>query len=415
MKGIKRVLIVFVVLCIIVLLVFICVHFLSKGYTNEYTVDDYTVTEIYIKSEQDEHDNYYIEIMANNILYNYQFYKKIKDDNKIVKHVFFYDGEYKCLLPVLSDSIKVDFLCYKDSSYYNYADIKGKDEKLDKYIDKVDKDYYNIEDFLDNKDNEKKYDKSKYYENNIPNDYMINMTTLKGIITIINGKSNYVEMSSKDVYKRELGIFSDYYYISADYEEKQEFSNIYIVNLLTGKTKKIKTPDYISFDSYIQGVIDNNVYIYDVNNEKQYKVDIDNYSISEIGNANKGIKYYDGNWSYISSIKANNIELFKDKKFKEKNNYLVYHYGNKLSGFYYYYFKSDDGYEVYRAHSQDKKIKKYLFTIKDKDDVIFVEDYAFFKDNNSIKVYSDYTGIKTLISNDELEFNDNIQFNVYKK
>ncbi len=415
MKSFKRFLIAFVALSIIVLVVFICVHFLSKGYTNEYMIDEHYITEIYTKSEQDEHDNYYIEIETNNIIYNYQFYKKIKDNNKIVKDIFFYDGEYKCLLPVLSDNIKVDFLCYKDSSYYNYVDIKGKDEKLDEYISKVDKDIYNVKDFQDNKKNDNKYDKSKYYKDNIPDDYMINMTTLKGIITIVNGKIDYVELFNKDVYKRELSVFSDYYYVSADYDEKQEFSNIYIVNLYTGKYKKIKTPDYISFDSYIQGVVDNNVYIYDVNNEKQYKIDIDNYSVSEVGDANKGIKYYDGNWSYISAIKANNKELFKNKNFKEKNGFYTYHFGNKLSGFYYYYFKSDDEYEIYRAHSQYKKIKKCLFTVKDINDILFIEDYVFFKYKDSIKVYSDYSGIKTIINNEELEFNDNIQFNVYKK
>lgn len=128
MKKFKRYFIAFLVLCTIIFIVFICVHFLSKGYTNEYMIDKYSVKVKYTKSEQDEHNNYYIEIRANNLLYNYQFYKEIKDNNKIVKDIFFYDGEYKCLLPILSDNIKVDFLCYKDSSYYNYADIKGKDE-----------------------------------------------------------------------------------------------------------------------------------------------------------------------------------------------------------------------------------------------------------------------------------------------
>lgn len=415
MKKFKRFFIACIILFIIIFFVYLCVHFLSKGYTNEYRIDKYSVTEIYTKSEQDEHDNYYIEIDANNIIYNYQFYDIIKDDNKIVKDIIYYDGEYKCLLPILSDNIKVDFQCYKDSIYYNYIDIKGKDDKLDKYIDKIDKDKYNINEFLDNKNNDNKYDKIKYYKNNIPDNYNINITNLKGIISINNGKVDYIELFDKDIYKRDLSIFFNNYYVSADYEEKQEYSNIYVVNLLTGKSKKIKTPDYISFDSYIQGVVDNCVYIYDVNNEKQYKVDASNLSVSEVGDSNKGIKYYDGNWSYISAIKANNKELFKDKNYKEKNDYSVYHYGNKLSGFYYYYFKSDDGYEIYRAHSQDKDIKKYLFTVKNINDVLVKEDYIYFKDKNSIKVYNDHYGIKTIIDNDELEFNDNIQFNAYKK
>ena len=122
MKNLKRFLLFLCVFLFIYFLIFLCIHFMSKGYTNTYYVDKYEVTEIYTKNEQHEHNNYYIEIEANNVLYNYQFYREIKDNHKIVKDILFYDGEYKCLLPILSDDIHVDFLCYKDSEYYNYQD-----------------------------------------------------------------------------------------------------------------------------------------------------------------------------------------------------------------------------------------------------------------------------------------------------
>ena len=138
MKNLKRYIGMLIVLIIIFIIIFLCVHFLSKGYTNNYEVEGYLIKEIYTKDEQDEHDNYYIEINSNNVIFNYQFYKDIKDNNKIVKDVIYYDGEYKCLLPILSDDIKVDFLCYKNNEYYNYVDIVGKDEKLDKFIEKID-------------------------------------------------------------------------------------------------------------------------------------------------------------------------------------------------------------------------------------------------------------------------------------
>ena len=111
---IKRYIRVILIFIIIFILIFICIHFLSKGYTNKYSINDFSIKEIYTKDEQNEHDNYYIEIGINDIVYNYQFYKKIEDDNKLVKDILYYDGEYKCLLPILSDNIKVDFLCYKD-------------------------------------------------------------------------------------------------------------------------------------------------------------------------------------------------------------------------------------------------------------------------------------------------------------
>lgn len=411
---IKRYIRAIVVFIIIFILLFICVHFLSKGYTNKYSINDFSIKEVYTKDEQNEHNNYYIEIGINDIVYNYQFYREIEDDNKLVKDILYYDGEYKCLLPILSDDIKVDFLCYKDKQYYNYQDIVGKEEHLDEFIEEIDKDKYSIDLFKDNTKNGDEYDKITYYKDNIPADFIISMSTLRGILSV-DDKVNYVELFEKDIYKRELSTFVNNYYVTADYNDKQEFTEFYVVNILNGKQKIVKTPDYISFDSYIQGVVDNCIYIYDINNEKQYSLNLNNLSVNEEGNSSKGIKYYDGNWSNISSIKANNIQLFTNNNISLKDNKYVYKYGNKLSGFYYYFYETDDGYEVYRTNVQNNKIKKYLFTVKDYNDVIFEEDYVFYKEENKIKMYSDYTGIKTILKNTELEFNDNIYFNAYKK
>ncbi len=413
MKKLKRFLVFIVVFFIIYFLIYICVHFMSKGYTNNYKINKYEVTEIYTKDEQNEHDNYYIEIEANGVTFNYQFYKNIKDNNKIVKDVLFYDGEYKCLLPILSDDLKVDFQCYKDSEFYNYQSIKGNDLKLDKYIKKLGKEKYNEADFKDELSDASKYDNIKYYKNNIPDNYIISMTDLKGVITVSNKKLDSVELFENDSYSRELSTFVDNYYVSANYNDKQSFSEIYILNILSGKKKIIKAPDYISFDSYIQGVVDDCVYIYDMNNEKQYRISIKDNTITEVGNASKEIKYYNGNWTTISTIRANQKVLFKVKKTKTTNYYYLVKDGNSLSGFYYYFYENENGYSLYKVNVQDKKIRKYLFDVKNITDVIFKEDYIFFKDNKSIKIYSEYTGIKTLIENSELEYNDNIQFNSY--
>jgi len=417
MKNFKRYLVALIVLIIIFIIVYLCVHFLSKGYTHTYKIDNYSIKEIYTKDEQYEDNNYYIEINANNILYNYQF-SSIKDDNKIVKEVLYYDGEYKCLMPVLSDNIKVDFLCYKDKSYYNYVDIKGKDEKLDKYIKKLDNDKYNVDNFIDKNNKEEKDNKIIYYKENIPKTDIISMTTLKGIVVIIDGKLTKIDMFNKDIYERDLCTYAKNYYVCANYENKQVFNEVVVANTITGKIKNIKTPDYISFDSYIQGVVDNDIYIYDYNSEVQYKINLEDSEVTIVGDSNKGIKYYNGNWSSISAVKANGKIPFKDKRLKKENTYYIYHTGNKLSGYYYSYFESDneeDIYEIYRAHSQNKKIKKYIAKTNDYKDIIYLGEYIYFRDGNKIKIYSDYTGVKTVINNNELEFNNNIEFTVYQK
>ena len=415
MKNFKRYIVFLGVVLIIYIIIALCVHFLSKGYTNKYSINKYDIEEIYTKDEQDEHDNYYVEITANNVTFNYQFFKEIKDDNKLVKDILFYDGEYKCLLPVLSDDIKVDFLCYKDSEFYNYQDIKGNDVKLDKFINKVDKKLYDPSIFSDGDKTKTEFDKISYIKDNIPDKYVLSITNLKGVLSINDGKINAYELFDKDVYSRDLSAFVGNYYVSANYSNKQEFSEIYVINLLNGKKKVLKCPDYISFDSYIQGIVSNDIYIYDINNEKQYKINIKDSLVTLVGNEEKGIRYYNGNWNNISTIKANNRLLFTYNNIKINDYYYLYKDGNKLSGFYYYFYKSEDNYSLYRANIQNKNLRKYLFSVKSPEDVVFVEDYIFYKDDNKIKLYSDYTGNRTLIENSELEYNDNINFNAYKK
>lgn len=396
------------------LLIFLCVRFLSKGYTNSYKIKNkFKVNEVYTKDEANERNNYYITIEVNDLVFDYQFYRELENNNKIVKDVLYYDGEYKCMMPIFKNDLKVDFHCYKDNVFYNYIDVVGKDEELDKYIKSLSKDIYDINMFKDNTSDSKEKERIKYYEKNIPNNYIISLTTLKGITNINNGEVKTIDLFDSDSYKRDLSIYTNNYYISADYTERQNFRNVYIVNIIDGKEKIVKAPDYISFNAYIQGVVDNGVYIYDMTNEKQYKLDLDNNEITLIGNTNNGIRYYHGAWDNITTLRANNKVLFTNTDEEIKDYEYYYKHGNKLSGFYYYFKEVDNGYEVYKANVQSPQNIKYLFTVTNYQKVLFEDDYVFYKENDSIKMYSDYTGIKTLITTSELEFNSNIIFNVY--
>lgn len=416
MKNYKRYIKLIICFLLLFIFIFICLKLLSKGYTNSYTLDNdkYQIEEVYTKDTNDEHDNYYIEIKADDIVYNFQLYQEIKDNNKLVKEVLYYNGEYKCLLPILSNNVKVDFMCYKDNKYYNYKSIVGLDYELDKYINNIDKDKYNINDFNDNTSDLEKLENIKYNKNNIPSNYVVSMSTLKGIINL-NSNNENVNIFTKDKYKREISTFYNNYYITADYNSNYSFRELYIIDIKNNNKLVAKAPDYISFDSYIQGVIDNEVYLYDISNEKQYKINLNDAKVKVVGTKSSKIKYYDNKWTEISSVKANNKLLFKIGVTSDDEYEYIYKNGNKLSGFIYYLKKVNDEYEVFRSNVQNDSIKKYLFNIKEYSDLIFIDDYIFFKDKDKIKIYNDSTGIKTIAVNSELEFNNYTLFNVYKE
>lgn len=398
----------------IFLVIFLCIHFLSKGFTNSYSVGKNKIKEVYTEDEKDEVDNYYIEITFNKIKYNYQFYNIDKQKKKLVNKVLNYDGEYKCIKPIFNIELEVDFTCYKDDEYYNYIDIVGKEKELDNYIKSLSKKEYNVNNYKDDLNSKTVNNKITYYQKNIPKNFVLSLSTLKGI-TVVNNNIRHYDIFEKDNYKRELSIFYNNYYISANYDEKQNYREILVTDILTGKTKEASAPDIISFDSYFQGVVEGNLYIYDRNSEIQYMLDIDKLKITEVGNSNKGIKYYDGKWGYISVIKANKTKLFNETNFSVDGYDYAIKKGNVLSGFELLFKKDGKKYKVYKRNVQEPEIKKYIFSIEDYNDILLKDDYVFYKDEGKIIMYSDYTGKKTLLEFSELEFNENIKFDIYIK
>ena len=101
----------------------------------------------------------------------------------------------------------------------------------------------------------------------------------------------------------------DKYYISADYNYNYEFDKFYIVDLTNNDLSTIKVKNSISFDSYIQGIVDNKVFLFDPENEIQYEINPAKKTINKI--SNDYIKYYsNGKWSKISVKQAKKELLF---------------------------------------------------------------------------------------------------------
>jgi len=103
-------------------------------------------------------------------------------------------------------------------------------------------------------------------------------------------------------------------------------------------------------------------------------------------------------------------------KYKNNNNYeRVDLVGGINSGYYYYFQKKDDNYKIYRANVQNPKQKLYITETDNIDDIQYNKEYIYYIKNNQINYYSDNTGVRTLMENTELEFNENLNYNLYIK
>ena len=408
-------------LIFIILTIFCFYKFVSKGHriTYKLKLDNqvFKIKEVNTRHEKKEDDNYYIEIGKDDIVFNFTIYNKFNRERKVVKDILYYDGNYKCLLPVIDNKAITDFKCYKDHLYYDYAQLRGKDKDLDKYIENVDSKIYDVNDWLDNKDKTNSKDGIEVFTDNLIDNHYISISSLRGIYTI-NKNINEYNIFSNDIYTRDVSNYIDKYYISADYNEDYEFRNFYLVDITNGKTIILKAPNYVSLDSYIQGIVKNKLYLYDTDNKIQYELNIDNKKIKKIGNERSKIKFYSNNeWTEISTTKADQIAYFDltvdNIDFPQYD--IVIKQGNEASGYYYLIKRKENYYKVYRVSVQNEKIIQYLFDIEDYNDMRFYKNFVYYLDGQDIKYYSEQTGFKTVVHYSELEFNNNLKYGVYAK
>lgn len=396
-------------------------RYLDKGHIYEYTLSNdkkFEIKEVLTQNTENEKNNYYFEIKVDNEIFNFQTFKIYSRATGIIKKIkCFRNTNYKCILPLLNKNEQItDMICKKDNIYYYYSSIKGNDPELDSFAS----DNLDFEIYKDNTDTIKKTSNIYIYNNLLENKY-ITIDYYKGIYVISkNSKYKKIEIFEKEKYSREISTQVDKYYLCADYDEEYEFHEFKLVNLENSKIEKIVSNYAISFDSYIQGVIDNEVYLFDKTNKKQYKINIKNKEVYYIGNE-KGIKIYKNKEFVTENVyKAINEniafnEYTTDNIINISNYNLLSVNGNKLSGYYLVYQKVNNVYKIYKVNVQNQNIITYLFTTTDINSVKISNDYIFFKDNKEIKYFNELSGTKTLLKYNELEFNNKLKFYVYSK
>lgn len=395
---------------------------LNHGHTLEYKIKNdkhlFNIKEIYTKKRKGEIDNYYFEIKINDYIFNYQTYKNYKRANYIIKDInYFEDQDYKCIyLKDKNNKAVADVICLNDGIQYYYNNIKGKNKELDRFVS-------TLKGYSFNKDNIKdKIDASPVtlYTSNLIDNHYISLQNYKGLY-LINKKDKIrnITLFNNDIYTNRNSITSNKFYITADYNKEYKFHEFYLVNIKNGKKNKIISNDDISLESYMQGCIDSEVFFFDKADKKQYRINLKNKTVTLVGNTSKGItlyrdnKFVDGSAYDAAKYDITFNKYTIDNEFSNKEYSKVDKVGNKLSGYYYLYLKNNNYYKVYKVNVQNKNIFTFLFNTDDIENIYYYKDYIYYKDGLYIRYYQNDIGIKTLLKNDEFEFNKSIKFGLY--
>ena len=403
MKYLFKTLIVFTV--VFFALKFILFMF-DTGHNITYNVGNFKVKE---ELETKENNNYYFELTHEKLKINFQINKNYNKAEKVINKIEYKKiDDYQCVLPIFKNGqILTDVMCLKDNNITYAHDLNNK--KIKDYLNTLKKYGYNTNDYKDNAKAIKLSNTQTIYEDNFLENHYIAMETYKGL-NLFNGKKSNVQIFDNDVYTKPISYFTDKYYIVADYTAEYTFKMFHVINIINGNQIDIRSYDDISFDSYIQGAVNDDIYLFDKDASKQYKISIKNESV-ELFHDKNNLQTYNGKWEDISLTKALDGKIFNPY---QTNDVEGYDKVDKVGNYYYIYEKENDYYNVYRADIQNKKQKTYLFKTTDLNSVIYLEDAIYYLNKDTFYYHYNY-GERRVITNTELEFNKDLSFGVYKK
>ncbi len=414
----KKLIITFFALCVVYIGIVTIQNQLSNGYHISYIVNTnnqkFEIEETY-KHEKNNQANHWFQIKVNNIIFPFQVQIDSKKQ-KIVKSVYYYeDQDYSCMYPVGEVPLNIDVLCYHDDIIYPYHSMEQVSDNLEKFVNSLEQ--YDTTRFLDPRSIVKtQYGISLY--NNLVENHMIGMENYKGLV-VLNRDQQLTDkkLFTNDIYQKKVHLFYRQYYIVADYNQSYEFHEFLVINMQTMKETKIISNKAISFDSYIQGVVGDSIYLLDRINKCQYEINLSSKSVNKIGDTELGVQVY-SNQKWITMTMYDSLKediYFKDTVLPYKISTDLYDGYQQVGHYYYLYKKDNDRYIIYRIHDQLPNVRYYIATIDDINQTGYIGDYFYWKDQDSLYYYHDSVGTRIVVRNPEFEFNVDLQFGINTK
>lgn len=408
------------ILIIVFILLKVLFYVFDSGHEVSYSVGNFKIDEVLKTNSLYGEDDYYFEVSHEDFTFNFQIPISYNKDDKVINQIKYTENDGKfCALPIFKgNKILTDIMCFENSNdeqiitYYHDLDKADKNELTD-FVTSLKKIGYDPSNYEDKADSRGLSNTLTIYDDNLLENHYIAMETYTGL-TLFNDSDENVQLFDNDVYKRPVKLFYDKYYIVADYNEEYGFKIFYVVNIINGNIQEIRSYDDISFDAIMQGALDDEIYFFDPDTETQYKISLKYESVENVADKDN-LKYYNGKWGAMTLTEALDGKKFDNYYIKAPSGYDKAACIGKDTGYCYYYKKTgsdSNEYTVYRSDVQNPELKTYLFTTTDPENVIYLDNYVYFVNGNSLYYYS-ASGVRQVISNSEREFNDDIHFGVY--
>lgn len=393
---------------IVVLITMSIFRYIKTNHKVEYKVNDYTIKEYFYMNNEPHYD---FIINKKNNTYIFTVNEKLNKKKKVIKKIKeFKSNNLVCIVPIYNKNTNYGIQCNlgKEQVSLNYLQLAN-NKDFNKIYEKAKK--YKIK--LVNDDSTKtNYKKVQVYKKNILSDHVYYIWNYKGIYVIDNEKIEYKKFLDYDLYDNVMDCVADHYYVLFENNSVNGIEKVYYYNAEKDKVDSFKLKTKLSKNSYINGVVNNLIYVTDKKTKKEYTVNIKKKSITEIdSDQTKYIVYDNGEKKELSKsdyFMQNNYfdnNLIKDSKVTNSKE-LKKEYN-------YYYFIEDN--KLYKALDTNKNHKILLTEVDDVSHWLVRNREVVLLVDDTIYSYDDYSGLRKILTTNELKYNYENIFEVGKK
>ncbi|MGM9878995.1 MAG: hypothetical protein ACI31R_03120 [Bacilli bacterium] len=402
-KVIKLLIGIFVLVLIFELIAYIFKTHHEVTYTLKDDNQTFKINEIY------KNKKYYFKITNKDLIYSFEIPDEFHKRKEIINKIYSYQkDDLYCIYPAIEKGESTNILCSKNKKSYSYTNYE---KYLGSFVETLKKQGYDSPSWEKQSNKSRQIETLTAYQNNIKEKTYIYIYKYNGFFAITKDSLEQIKLFENDTYINHLGTTIDKYYLIPNYDQKYDYDELYVIDMTKNKVKQRKLKYKISKDSYINGVIEDEVYIFDKDELKQYKISKKGKKIKEVGNKEDGALFYNLKFETKSVYDFRDEEL----KFKTMKDYISQiekntsiNYLQSAEDTYYYQTKNNDVY----YYNINNKTKVLLFN-KEISDFTLVKDTLYFISEDNLYSYDFKEGLRKLITYSELSFNSKNRLAIY--
>lgn len=382
MKTIKRVLIILVLIFII-----FGIYKLSlKEFKKTYKINNYNIKEHFHIENEHVYD---FTITKGKEKYLYNLNINMKKKKKVISSIKTYkSNNLICIVPGYKKNIEKRIYCNLDNNQVSNDYLLKTDNQDFKRI--LSKSKVNI--YVES-DIKTSYKKIKVYKKNL-DESIYYIWNYKGIYIIEKDNIRYKKILDYDLYDNVVSAVVNNYYVLFENTSVNGIENIYYYDITKDKLRIFKLRKKLSKNSYINGVVDNLIYVTDPKKKREYTIDIKKEKIKSVDNDSTSyVIYKNGSKKELSkSDYFMNKQIFSNDTTKKK--YIL------------------DETKIYKINNKHKILLLELDGIVEwkviNDTIVILKEDTLYE-------YNDKYGLRKIVEYNELKYNYKNIYKIEKK